>query len=351
MRQAIAEIYQGQQERIRQVKKECISVVNTCYDNQTMQLKDFSNSNSQILAGKRLELSEQICQETLTTCSNLYGGGSDGLPQLLIAMRNITDQKISNMCLTALTDYATNLCAVPGNDTVHKYPYACRVYSLGEKKYAKNPTCNSLSSQSKINYTQKTLTSQYEYQCFDDRYYTKCKEGYFLLAGKCYECPNGEKCNEGTTENDLKSSQCGTNYIGSIYQKIVKYASQVCSRQSENQSMTDTVFQDIDIVVNQISTAMSQELSNECTRQNGIWVNSRWIDTNSDTLHDTTGDWLHKDFYSSTAANTDWGYCGTQNKTMAIIKDAITDTSTDDLSPEGSGQLTIPQPLATENKI
>ena len=334
MRQAIAEIYQGQQERIRQVKKECISVVNTCYDNQTMQLKDFSNSNSQILAGKRLELSEQICQETLTTCSNLYGGGSDGLPQLLIAMRNITDQKISNMCLTALTDYATNLCAVPGNDTVHKYPYACRVYSLGEKKYAKNPICNSLSSQSKINYTQKIPTSQDGYQCFDDRYYTKCKQNYFLLAGKCYECPNGEECDEGTTENDLRSSQCGTNYIGSIYQKIVKYASQVCSRQSENQSMTDTVFQDIDIVVNQISTAMSQELSNECTRQNGIWVNSRWIDKDSDTLHDTTGDWLHKDFYSSTAANTDWGYCGTQNKTMAIIKDAITDTSTDDLSPK-----------------
>ncbi|MBD5391670.1 hypothetical protein HDR66_02595, partial [bacterium] len=41
MRQAITEIYQGQRERVRQVKDECLAVVNQCYDTTSSQLRDF----------------------------------------------------------------------------------------------------------------------------------------------------------------------------------------------------------------------------------------------------------------------------------------------------------------------
>ena len=120
MRQAITEIYQAQQDRIRQVKNECLDVVNKCYDEQNASLKDFSNTNENQLIGSRLELSEEMCSEKLNTCSNLYGGGTQGMAELLSAMHTITDQKIELRCLDNLQNYVQNLCAVPTTDTLHK---------------------------------------------------------------------------------------------------------------------------------------------------------------------------------------------------------------------------------------
>ena len=142
VRQAITEIYQGQHDRIRQVKSECLDVVNACYDTQQQSLKDFSNIKDQLLLGSRLELSEEMCREKLDACSNLYGGGSQGMLELLTTMHNITSQQIAKECLTTLQDYAKQLCAVPSNDTLHGYPYACRVYAPGDQIYATNHKCN-----------------------------------------------------------------------------------------------------------------------------------------------------------------------------------------------------------------
>lgn len=142
VRQAIAEIYQGQQSRIRTVKNECLDVVNKCYDEQTQSLKDFSNIKPQLLLGQRLELSEQMCQEKLDACSNLYGGGNDGLSELLAMMHDLTDTKIAKECRVTLQEFIQNMCTVPSNDTLHGYPYACRVYTPGEQQYAQNPQCN-----------------------------------------------------------------------------------------------------------------------------------------------------------------------------------------------------------------
>ena len=142
MRQAITEIYQGQHERIRQVKNECLEVVNVCYDEQSQSLKDFSNIDEQLLLGARLELSEQMCKEKLDTCSNLYGNGSNGMQELLTAMHNITDAKIAKQCVETLQKYAQDLCAVPGNDTQHAYPYGCRTYTPSERRYAALEICN-----------------------------------------------------------------------------------------------------------------------------------------------------------------------------------------------------------------
>ena len=137
VRQAIAEIYQGQQSRIR-------TVVNKCYDEQSQSLKDFSNIKPQLLLGQRLELSEQMCQEKLDACSNLYGGGNDGLSELLAMMHDLTDTKIAKECRVTLQEFIQNMCAVPSNDTLHGYPYACRVYNPGEQQYAQNSECNQI---------------------------------------------------------------------------------------------------------------------------------------------------------------------------------------------------------------
>ncbi len=142
MRQALAEIYQIQQEKVRQVKTECLDVVNQCYDTQSQSLKDFSNVKDQLLIGQRLELSEEMCREKLYACANLYGEGGTGMQLLLAAMHDITDQKIANNCQLALHEYAEEMCAVPGNDTLHDYPFGCRVYIPGSQQYSRIGSCN-----------------------------------------------------------------------------------------------------------------------------------------------------------------------------------------------------------------
>lgn len=142
LRQAITEIHQGQQDKIRQVKDECMEVVNKCYDEQNKSLKDFTNTDEALLLGARLELSEKMCQEKLDACSNVYGG----MTQLVSTMHEIVDQQIGQECKTTLENYLAELCAVRSNDTYHNYPYSCRTYSPGNASDAlsKTPTTTSV---------------------------------------------------------------------------------------------------------------------------------------------------------------------------------------------------------------
>ena len=107
---------------------------------------------------------------------------------------------------------------------------------------------------------------------------------------------------ETTIHSEPEPLNCGTDYIGSLYQKMVKYASQVCVRPSKaNDMLPDTVLQDINVVMDEITMAMSNELSQECERLGGVWIATPYISSSSDTLFD--------DFYTETSANTMWGYC------------------------------------------
>ena len=308
MRQAITEIYQGQQERIRLVKNECLEVVNKCYDEQNQSLKDFSNIDEKLLLGQRLELSEKMCQEKMDTCSNLYGGGTSGMEELLIAMKDITDQQIAQQCLTTLRDFAKELCAVPGNDTLHSYPYACRVYAPGDQMFANKVECNTKTIAETIT---KQINTQPRFMCYAKKQYSQCNPGYYFKNHDCIECPRNYSCaggfkkdengNETAIHSEPEPLNCGTDYIGSLYQKMVKYASQVCVRPSEaNNPLPATVLQDINVVMDEISTSMSNELSKECERLGGVWVATPYILSN-DTLFD--------DFYTEASANTMWGYC------------------------------------------
>lgn len=427
MRQAITEIYQGQQTRIRQVKDECLDVVNKCYDAQTQSLRDFSNTKEQLLLGSQLELSEQLCKEKLDACSNLYGGGSDGLQELVATMYNITNQKIAQNCLTTLQEYATSLCSVPANDTLHSYPYACRVYAPGEQKYAMLWKCqNQTQNKNKITSPDSSDSGDEEtpenplhgenscvsrgapiirpqrinnesggYFCRDQRIYTSCKEGFYLstcdidpcnltngsvepgnfckpcpndaeCAGgtacpkhkftscdpgyylsdcdgkdknklentdltpgnQCALCPNGKQCTGGmkcpadpaTNEDDDQSNfdqtLCGDDYVGSLYQKIVRYALQACERPSKTSTngletpISQSVLQDVNATMDAVRVSMSTSLQAECERLGGYWVTTQYEEKQNES-DPTTGKniKLYDRFYSETGANKQWGYC------------------------------------------
>ena len=257
MRQAIIEIHQQQQEKIRTVKNECLGVVNQCYDTQTNQLKDFTNIKDKTLLGLNLETVEDLCREKLDTCSNLYGGGPEGLSALVNNMRDIVNQRIVAECQNLLTEFSKNLCAVQSTDTIHSYPYTCRVYTPGEQTYAAKAICNA----------NDTSASDY-------------------------------------------ASTCGTEYATSLYRRFVNYAMQVCIRPSEyenlNNEVPTLVLQDINIVMDKMRINMGQELSKECERFGGIWITNPYNESNDKNVT------LHEQFYNETGTNTKWGYCKAQ---------------------------------------
>lgn len=359
LRQAIAEIYQGQHDRIRTVKDECLDVVNTCYDEQNQSLKDFSNNADETTYGMRLELAEQMCQEKMDACSNLYGGGTTGMTTLVNTMHEITNEKIDQQCLDALQAFAKKQCHVASNDTQHAYPYSCRTYAPGEHKYMNKKiidgdrTCQDLTN---IAYSQKPVIIQSQpqepkpstpakYSCQYQKRYTSCKQHYYLAkvvqnatapdpdnkvyeayfqyttdgdATMCRNCPLGYTCDgEDKAPSLIKTSTDYTNtcadYPGSLYQLMVKYAKQMCVRPSEatnaNLILPENIVQDVNKIMDQIKIDMSKQLSAECERRAGIWVDLPWQDDEQNGQHDITGDILNATFYTNTATNTKWGYC------------------------------------------
>lgn len=343
MRQAITEIYQIQQEKIRTVKNECLDVVNKCYDEKNQSLKDFSNVKEQLLLGARMELSEQLCQEKLDACSNLYGGGTSGMKELLVAMKNITDQTIGKQCLATLRDFVHELCAVPSNDTLHKYPYGCRTYAPGEQQYAVYALCNhtteNISKSEQITDILQGDTPSINLPNTCNITYTSCKPGFYLSEGinqttpvssgtrgaYCQSCKKFQNLSEnenktclcpGGTEQPIctdngenqstiinNSVNCGTNYIGSLYHKIARYATQACVRPSEaNEDLPATVLQDINRVMDEIHVEMATGLADECERLNGKWINTPWNEN-------LAGYATHQKFYDETSASVEWGFC------------------------------------------
>ena len=350
MRQAIVEIYQQQQQRVKEVKEECLQVVNDCYLKQSDSLKTLTDS-SKIGLGQTLVLSEEMCAEKLNTCSNLYGGGSDGLDILVATMTGITTSTIEQSCPDLLAEFAQNICAVPDSDSTHSYPYGCRKYAPGESKYARIPNCNNTFvnpfSRSEILTTwQVNVTNDhYSQACINREYrkrYSKCKPGYYLYnedstepskwidinnnnnlyATECRACPLNAQCSGGITqpilldENSDKIkiyNDCGQYYIGSLYQQFVIYASQNCTRPSKdddsNDVLSEAVLMEIDKVMQGLRSSIITSLSKECELQNGGWKDIPWIDDNMDGKHDRNGDKLNNEFYVITGANTLWGYC------------------------------------------
>lgn len=310
LRQAVTEIYQGQQSKIRQVKDECMDVVNTCYDEKTKQLRDYSNIEEQMLLGDRLVLSEKMCQEKLTTCSNLYGGGSNGLELLLTEMKNITNQKIAQNCPSTLKEYAAQLC----RDTAHGYPYGCRIYGPGNALSAQDKNCTFVNNPDTALYQQPFDDSASEIQisvdpslepfiCWANRIYFSCQPGYFLENNKCYACPGEWTCPGGTNSPRPGDGGCDPSYPGSLYQKMVTYALQYCARPSTTIIPTD-VLADVNNLMDSVRTDMASVLKTECEDLGGVWSATYETDSNG-----APTDTPLTDFYNKTNAHLGWGLC------------------------------------------
>ena len=341
LRQTIVEVYQAQQQRVQNVKTECLQVVNTCYLKQSSDLNEFSDNSSLITLGHTLELSESLCADKLTTCSNLYGGGPEGLSALISTMTGITDQTIAQSCPELLKTFAQNICAVSTNDSGHSYPYGCRTYAPGESMYATQELCNTTLvnpfSRSEILLTKIEDSYNDLYACKNAvKRYTSCEFNYYLYnpntldpqtglcsntgcfdistAIECHACPagyicSGNKASPKAIDQTLYQS-CGVYYIGSLYQQLVRYAIQNCTRPSnESYVLPESILADVDTVMKSVQSALKSELSVECSIYDGTWVDIPWQDEDSDGQHDLTGDSLLQEFYSATGTNKLWGYC------------------------------------------
>ena len=341
LKQALVEIYQAQQSRVKQVQTECLAVVNECYLHQSETLKNFLDNDAKINTSQTLVLSEEMCAEKLNTCSNLYGGGTSGLEALVATMTGITDNTIAQSCPELLNTFVQKLCAVSVNDSAHSAPYGCRTYAPGEARYARETQCNSTLvnpfAKTNILSTSNNASdafSDYTKMCSVDTHkiYTKCKYGYYLYskdscntntycyvggnnpATECRPCPTTAICQGDTSgPSDINSTlydTCGEYYIGSLYQQLVRYAMQNCTRTPDtDQILPESLLIYIDNVMDATRAQLVSELAKECTNQSGIWIDIPWIDKNGDGLHDSTGDSLLHRFYLTTGTNTLWGYC------------------------------------------
>ncbi|MCL2331129.1 MAG: hypothetical protein FWC61_01125 [Proteobacteria bacterium] len=133
LRQAITEIYQQQYAKVRQVKDDCVAVVTQCYDLQRGALRDFSQRDPQALLGQAVATTEDMCKAKLDTCSNLYGGGPNGMQMLLDFVRNTQTALIADNCQQYLESQIQQYCSFK-LDTVHPYPFSCRVKPSGSWK-------------------------------------------------------------------------------------------------------------------------------------------------------------------------------------------------------------------------
>ena len=143
LRQAIVEIYQNQSARIKQVKDKCLNVVNQCYASKHKDLTEYAGDVADNMTPYSFEAAEQMCQKELNTCANLYGGGPEGMSLLISTMSKVTELNIAQECPALLENYLEQICAVSANDSIHSYPYGCRMYAPGEAQYATMAKCNS----------------------------------------------------------------------------------------------------------------------------------------------------------------------------------------------------------------
>ncbi len=359
LRQAIAEIYQVQQTKIREVKSECLDVINQCYDAQNKSLRDFSNVKEQLLLGSRLELSEKLCEEKLNACSNLYGGGQDGLAALNTAMQDIVTQQIAQNCFQTLQEYVQEMCAVSATDTLHSYPYACRAYAPGEQQYATIWSCNTQQKQTYNNnddsYSTITRPSQAG-MCANKKRYTSCNAGYYMMdmdgniiyrddyatntrSNVCVKCP-AKGCPTRNENNDVVyESICGDDYIGSLYQKLVRYAINACMRPSEIENLNNnettggipgTLLQDVNATMDILRVSMASSLKSECERLGGYWMSSQW----DKSVEETTGITVLQQFYNETGANKKWGYCADPDTVAEFYTGKSQEDDTDSENPE-----------------
>ena len=154
-------------------------------------------------------------------------------------------------------------------------------------------------------------------------------------GNKCIKCPPqgcpqpGSSLDNGT---DITfAPQCGNDYAGSLYQKLVRYAIQACMRPSDVNAMTDTsrlpdtLLQDVNATMDLVKVSMASALKMECERQGGHWIAAQW----TDSITTETGIKLFLQFYNETGANKKWGYCADPDSVSAYYTGISNNETTD----------------------
>lgn len=124
-RQAVIEIYQRQQAAVKQVRDDCLQVINQCYDEKLGQLRQFVGTEATLMA-QSVETAEALCKQKVDSCSNVFGSKVN----LLAFVDSMGTRRISDDCEKQLTDYINSVCAT-ANDLDHAYPYSCRMRAPG----------------------------------------------------------------------------------------------------------------------------------------------------------------------------------------------------------------------------
>lgn len=125
LHQTIIEIFQAQQQRINTVKLDCINIVNQCISSTLNDLQNYISNTNLITTKQTLDLTTQLCQKEITTCTNMYGGDET----LIAAITSIQNNYVSPECSKTLDTFVQTLCSVSSTNPYHSYPYGCRVYS------------------------------------------------------------------------------------------------------------------------------------------------------------------------------------------------------------------------------
>ncbi len=145
-RAALIEISQAQDAKIEEVKMSCVSTMTECYDTQSAALKNFDKSTSQVAGALSIQAARQLCQDKVSACAALYGGGSNeacqfdrngkitnanlcGAQALIKFVDTVDNVRIAEGCATAIDTYVKGLCTPTSGEI--GFPWNCRTKKIG----------------------------------------------------------------------------------------------------------------------------------------------------------------------------------------------------------------------------
>ncbi|MCL1786221.1 MAG: hypothetical protein FWG39_03690 [Alphaproteobacteria bacterium] len=281
MRQSLVEIYQAQQSRITKVKSECLDTLNKCYDDNLKNLRDFSNIAEQQLLGLRIELSEELCRDHLTTCSNLYGGGEAGLAELRSLLHGIGTSRISDGCKASLEKFATQRCTPHAANiaNIHNdYPWDCRMLAPGGLGATLAQNMDQFDVDTSGNITIGVRPEIIETEII-------------IIPPPPGGYRGGEDEDETISVNAVVSCQAGNN---SIFCMLYNHAKDYCVRPSDalsaNFMMPTKVLIDISEVMDDLTSKMRQQLKTVCEKPD-FGIKGSWVTANT-TIKTCDNVWL-----------------------------------------------------------
>ena len=143
-RMIVIQVAQAQDDKIEEVKKNCVNVVKNCYDTQTGGLNEMAGVTQASSGAISAITARDMCKEDVFACAALYGdidgcsyddrtkklsavdGKKCGLQSLLAMVDAVDSVKFAKGCEESLREYVKETCAPVSGDSKHAYPWGCR---------------------------------------------------------------------------------------------------------------------------------------------------------------------------------------------------------------------------------